>query len=156
MKDAKEAAVNSQSEQKTPAVRSNGARLTNLIIGDALVFLIFALIGRRSHGEAAGFNTVVQIVVTALPFLAGWFIVSPFLGAFRKGLETRPLEMAKKTLLAWICAWPVAMILRGIFVDHAIPPWTFWLVALLANTILLLLWRVPVAFLGRIRERGSH
>ena len=130
-----------------------GSRIVNLVIGDILVFLIFATIGRRSHGEAAGLNTILQIVLTALPFLAGWFIVSPFLKAFSRDLETNPSAMAKRTLLAWLASWPVAMILRGIFVDHAIPPWTFWLVAFLANTILLLIWRVPLAFLGQVRER---
>ena len=145
-----------ETPQNATATRLNGVRLANLVLGDILVFLIFAAIGRKSHGEAAGLNTIVQIVATASPFLVGWFIVSPFLGAFRRGLEAKPAEMAKKTLLAWICAWPVAMILRGIFVDHAVPPWTFWIVAFVANTILLLVWRVPVAFLGQMRERGQR
>jgi hypothetical protein len=140
----------------TPRSSRSGSRIINLVIGDILVFLIFATIGRRSHGEAAGLNTIFQIILTALPFLAGWFIVSPFIGAYRRGLEINPASMAKRTFFAWLASWPVAMILRGIFVDHAIPPWTFWLIAFLANTILLLLWRVPRAFLGQVRERTQQ
>ncbi len=136
--------------------RSNGSRISNLIIGDILVCLIFATIGRRSHGEAAGLNTFVQVVLTALPFLAGWFIIAPILGVYRRGLEINPIAMAKRTFFAWLAAWPLAMIIRGIFVDHGIPPWTFWLVAFLANTILLLIWRVPLAFIGQIRDRVRH
>jgi hypothetical protein len=140
----------------SPVARSNGARIVNLVIGDMLVFLIFATIGRRNHGEAAGFDTLFQIFLTALPFLAGWFIISPIFGAYRRNLQAQPIAMAKRTALAWVAAWPFAMILRGIFVDHAIPPWTFWLVAFIANIILLMLWRVPVAFLGLIRERSPR
>lgn len=146
----------SPADRTSPSGRSSNLRLVNLIIGDALVFLIFATIGRRSHGEAAGLNTIVQVVLTALPFLAGWFIISPWLGAYRRALEINPLAMAKRTFLVWLAAWPVAMLLRGIFVDHAVPPWTFWLIAFLANTILLLLWRVPRAFLGQVRERTQQ
>ena len=155
--NTKEQTTNAASSGATsPVARSNGSRIANLVIGDILVFLIFATIGRRTHGEAAGFDTLVQIVLTALPFLAGWFIISPIFGAYRRGLQAQPLAMAKRTALAWVAAWPFAMILRGIFVDHAIPPWTFWLVAFIANIILLLLWRVPLAFLGQIRERSTR
>jgi hypothetical protein len=139
----------STSLKRMPDVR----RIAILVIGDALVFLIFAAIGRRSHGEAAGFGALLQIAQTAAPFAIGWFIVSPFLGAYRRGLEEQPRAMALRTLLAWLAAWPVSMALRGIFVDHAVPPWTFALITLVTNTILLLLWRWPFALLSSLRKR---
>jgi hypothetical protein len=40
-----------------------------LIIGDLLCFLIFAALGRSSHGEASGFAAIPQIVITALHFV---------------------------------------------------------------------------------------
>src|SRR5207237_6562929 len=131
---------------------SDARRITLLVIGDALVFLIFAAIGRRSHGEAVGLDAVLQTVQTAAPFAIAWFIVSPFLGAYRRGLERQPRAMALRTLLAWLAAWPVSMTLRGVFVDHAVPPWTFALITLVTNTILLLLWRWPFALLYRWRK----
>jgi hypothetical protein len=135
---------------------SDAVRIPLLILGDALIFLIFATIGRRSHNEAAGLNSLVQVMLTALPFAAAWFLVSPFVGAFRRGLEVRPRAMVQHTLLAWIAAWPVAMILRGLFVDHAIPPWTFALITLISNTILLLAWRWPLSLIVSMTKRRSR
>lgn len=139
---------------------TNGQRITFLVIGDVLVFLIFSAIGRRSHGEAAGLSAFVQIALTAAPFAFGWFLVSPFLGAFRRGLETQPRKMATRTALAWLAAWPVGLIVRG-FVEKGlpltfvIPPWTFALVTLITNMLFLLLWRWPFALINAWRKRSS-
>ena len=47
--------------------RASLVGLLSLILGDALVFLIFAAIGRRSHGEAAGLDSLLQVALTAAP-----------------------------------------------------------------------------------------
>jgi DUF3054 family protein len=126
-----------------------------LVIGDILCFLIFAALGRNTHGETSGFAAIPQIIVTALPFAAGWFLVSPFVGAFRRKVMAQPRAMAIRTALAWLLAWPVAMLLRGFFVDHSIPPLSFALVVLLFNMLLLLVWRWPFALNNSMRRRGA-
>ncbi len=112
-----------------------------LVIGDMVCFLIFAALGRNTHGEAAGFCAIPQIITTALPFAIGWFLVSPFVGAYRRVIVAQPRAMAIRTALAWLLSWPVAMLLRGIFVDHGVPPLTFALIVLLFNMLLLVVWR---------------
>ena len=112
-----------------------------LVIGDLLCFLIFVAFGRNSHGEASGFAAIPQIIITALPFAAGWFLVSPFVGAFRQKILAQPRSMVIRTAVAWLIAWPVAMLLRGIFVDHNVPPLSFAIIVLLFNMLLLLIWR---------------
>jgi hypothetical protein len=124
---------------------SDAVRIASLLIGDMLVFLLFSAVGRRSHGEAADLDTFLQIVLTATPFVIGWFIVAPFTGAFRRGLETQPTKMAQWTILSWLPAWIMGFTLRGIFVNHAVPPISFGIVSLLSNMLLLLLWRVLFA-----------
>jgi Protein of unknown function (DUF3054) len=151
--DIKEKIIDTVTTDTKPKTLSNAQRITLLVIGDALVFLIFAAIGRRSHGEAVGLDAILQIVQTAAPFAIAWFIVSPFLGAYRRQLESQPRRMALRTLLAWLVAWPLSMIFRGVFVDHAVPPWTFALITLVTNTILLLLWRWPLALFNNWRKR---
>jgi Protein of unknown function (DUF3054) len=128
-------------------------RITTLALGDLLVFLVFATIGRRSHGEAASLSNLWQIFLTALPFAAGWFLVAPFVGVYRRVLMSDPRKMAQRTILAWILSWPVAMALRGIFVDHAIPPATFAVITLITNMILLFVWRWPYALTNSMRKR---
>jgi hypothetical protein len=128
---------------------ANTRHTTLLVLGDIIVFLVFAAIGRRSHSEA---GNVLGIAITALPFAAAWFIVSPFVGAFKRGIEDTPGKMSLRTFLGWLAAWPLAMLLRGIFVDQGIPPWTFALITLVTNTILLQAWRVPFSFFFKRRK----
>jgi hypothetical protein len=133
------------------ANKNDTLRIVSLITGDILVFLIFATIGRNSHDEAVGLNALGAIITTAFPFLLGWFLVSPWLGAFRRDIMIDPKKMARRTALAWLCSWPVAMLIRGLLVDHAVPPPAFWIVTLISNIILLALWRLPFAAAQRSR-----
>ena len=124
-----------------------------LVVGDIIIFLIFAAIGRRSHEQS---SAVLGVAITAIPFAAGWFLVSPFIGAYKRILMANPGKMALRTFLAWLASWPVAMALRVIFVDHgniALKSLiSFSIVTLISNTILLLVWRVSFAFVNRIRR----
>ena len=145
--------VDTSNANKERASRRNTLRIISLVVGDALCFIIFSAIGRGNHGEATGLAAIPQIVVTALPFLAGWFLVAPFVGAFRQDVMANPRKMALRTLLSWVLAWPVAMALRGIFVDHGIPPLTFALITLVFNTLILQIWRWPFALNNSIKKR---
>ena len=138
----------------TPAIKSARGRIVSLVIGDTLAFIIFAAIGRSSHGESVSPSSILQILLTAAPFAAGWFIVAPFLGAFRRDITDNPRKMLTRTLLAWVCSWPVAMALRGIFVDHGVPPVSFALITLVFNTGILILWRWPYALNNSLKRRG--
>jgi len=124
-----------------------------LALGDMLAFLAFAAIGRGSHGEATGLAAIPQVILTAAPFAIAWFIVAPFVGVYRRELLADPRKMAARTLLGWVLSWPVAMALRGIFVDHAVPPWTFAVIALVVNAAFLLIWRWPYALNNSLRKR---
>ena len=125
-----------------------------LVVGDIIIFLIFAAIGRRSHEQS---SAVIGVAVTAIPFAAGWFLVSPFIGVYKRILMANPGRMALRTFLAWLASWPVAMALRVIFIDHGNIAFkslvSFSLVTLISNTVLLLVWRVPFAFVNRWRQR---
>ena len=134
-------------------------RIATLVVGDAIVFLIFAAIGRNSHGEATGLAAIPQIVLTAAPFAIGWFIVAPFIGAYRRELADQPKAMAMRTALAWLLSWPVGLLLRWFFVDRLKNPPTsadaftaFATVTFLFNMVVLLVWRVPYALNNSARK----
>jgi hypothetical protein len=129
--------------------------LISLVIGDVMVFIIFVIIGDTSHGQLNGLASVPQIVLIALPFIAGWFIVSPFIGMFRRDIFTQPRAMAIRTIWAWIPAWVIAMLLLGIFQYHAVPPTPFMIVALVFNLTILEIWRWPFAVNNAARKRGA-
>ena len=134
--------------------RSTPQYIAVLALGDTLAFLVFAAIGRGSHGEATGLAAIPQVILTAAPFAIAWFIVAPFVGVYRRELVANPRKMAVRTLVGWVLSWPVAMALRGIFVDHAVPPWTFAVIALVVNAAFLLIWRWPYALNNSLRKRS--
>jgi hypothetical protein len=116
-------------------------------IGDAIVFLIFAGIGRASHGEAVG-NAALRTVGTALPFLAGWFAAalvwrvyaSETLHVHRGGLT--------RVTVTWITGAIIALTIRSIL-EHRVVPATFAGIAFGFNLVLLLLWRTVIVTLAR-------
>jgi hypothetical protein len=115
-------------------------RLGALVAGDAVAFLIFAAIGRASHAEAAGLDALLQVAETAAPFMAGWFVAAPFLGAFRPDVIAAPRRMLARTALAWLVAWPIGLGLRALIRQSGIPI-SFALVTLITVLCILALWR---------------
>lgn len=132
----------------TGATRSSYRRAAALMVGDLIAFAVFATLGRETHNEATGLGAIGQTLWTALPFALGWFLVAPWLGAFRRAGSERPLQMLARTEIAWLAAWPVALLLRWAFTpDHHTPPLAFATVALLANAVILGGWRTAFAAL---------
>jgi hypothetical protein len=125
------------------------ARVVLLVAGDLISFLVFAGVGRQSHGEASGLAALGQIAITAFPFALGWYLVAPFVGAYRRSRTDGPRAMLMRTELSWVCAWPATLLLRWIFsADHRVPV-SFAVVILLANAVFLGLWRTLFAFAER-------
>jgi hypothetical protein len=123
-----------------------------LVVGDTLVFLIFAAGGRDQHHESGG---LIDVVTTALPFLVAWFVVAPWFGAFRSPAESTVRVVAQRTALAWVVAWIVGLILRAGVQQRGIDG-AFPAIALLFNAVLLVGWRSAFAYyLGRARGRRA-
>jgi len=124
-----------------------------LVVGDAVSFLIFASAGRSSHGEATGFSAALYVVGTALPFAASWFIVASVLGAFRRSATATFGDMLQRKELAWVCTWPVAMLVRfaadrvrGLPLNSGF--FAFAAVVLITNAIFLGAWRGVFALIS--------
>lgn len=132
----------------TSSVATTGGfpwRTAILVVGDALSFLVFASAGRGQHAEALSFS---QVLLTAWPFALGWFLVAPWMGAYRERLTTGAFSMLKRTELAWIAAYPVVLLSRFAFSpDHQIPL-TFAIIILVANALFLGAWRTAFAWLS--------
>jgi Protein of unknown function (DUF3054) len=128
---------------------SERQRLMTLVAGDALVF---SVIGRLSHGERVDPAAFPQVLATAAPFAIGWFIVAPFVGAYRRDITTQPRQMALRTAFAWLLSLPVGLTLRGIFVDHDVPPISFAIVTFIFIMLVLQLWRWPYALVKSLKQ----
>jgi hypothetical protein len=135
---------------------SNRTRVISLITGDILCFVIFAVLGTNAHQKGSSFLYDLWV---SIPFMTAWFLVSPFVGAYRADVATQPAKMLLRTLLAWLASWPVAMGLRWLLVERTSPVplesfLSFALVTLLVNLILLVIWRWPFALNNSLRKRG--
>ena len=139
----------------TTAASASPWRIAALVVGDALSFLVFAGVGRNTHSEATGLAALGQVALTALPFALGWFLVSPWVGAYRRAATNTVRRMLTRTELAWLASYPAALILRVIIApDHQMPI-TFAIVILLANAVFLGVWRSAFALVARLIARKS-
>lgn len=151
MADSIETAADTAARQAAPTAPW---RTLGLVVGDAVSFLVFASAGRNQHGETSGLGAFGQIALTALPFALGWFLVSPWVGAYRRRLTDTVRRMLTRTELAWLASYPVALILRVLIAPDHKMPWTFALVILIANAVFLGVWRAAFAFVEGWRARS--
>lgn len=113
-----------------------------LALGDLISFLVIAALGRASHNMAL---PVLAVLQTAAPFLLGWLIVAPFLGAYRADLVARPGRMAARTLGVWAVACALGLVLRSWWLQRDIVV-AFALVTLATNAVSLVGWRTLYAW----------
>ncbi len=114
---------------------------TVLYLGDVLVILLFAIIGRQSHNLATGIRGAGATLLTAAPFLVAWLLVGSFLGAFRPLAWANLRSTLRATLLAFIPAYIVGVILRTLLLGRLSPP-AFYLVTAGILASMLLIWRL--------------
>jgi hypothetical protein len=129
-------------------------RAAALIGGDLAAFLLFAAIGRSSHGQAAGLDALLQVAGTAAPFLAGWLIVAPALGAYGPRTVGGMRPMLARTALTWLAAWPLGLGLRALALQRGIPI-SFALVTLVTVLAILMAWRGAFALLEARRSPSA-
>jgi len=130
-----------------------GSRLGDRLLlasGDIVSFLVFAAIGRSTHGEAA-LTALFAVVATAAPFIVGWFVVAIPGGAF-KNPRAGVRQVVQRTALCWLRAWPLGLALRALVLWRGIPI-SFAIVVLVTNLVLLCGWRAICALL--LARRGT-
>jgi hypothetical protein len=132
-------------QSTTPTTPPRMRTLATLAVGDTAMFFIFAAVGRASHNEAAGFGSLLAIAGTAAPFIIGWFIAAPLVGAYRlpqRGQATAPSlpHFIQRSALAWLAAWPLGLLLRSLLLWRP-APLTFALITFITNLVLLGCWR---------------
>lgn len=125
-----------------------------LALGDALVFLIFAILGLASHRQPL---TIDRIIRAALPFALSWFALAPLLGAFRPPILDVPKQALWRVPLYWLLCGVVGLLLRY-WLWHRPPVLSFALVALSTTMVLLTAWRVAfaIAFRHGIRREKVY
>lgn len=134
----------------------SSTHLLALLGGDMVMFLVFAALGRSSHGMASGLAAALQVAETAAPFALGWLVTAPFVGAYRPTIVAEPRSMLQRTAGAWLIAWQLGLVLRALIRQSGIPL-SFALVTLATNMVILVIWRGMFAWaLARHRARQQR
>jgi hypothetical protein len=116
-----------------------------LLAGDLACFLLFAVLGLRSHEDGI---TVAGVLRAALPFQAGWVLVTLL------GKQSASATDSRRVTRLWVPAWAIGLILRTLLFDRSFAV-TFAIVALLVNGVLLMVWRSVLAPLVLRRDKGQ-
>lgn len=109
------------------------------LVCDAIVLLVFAAIGRRSHDEG---NPITGVLETAWPFLVAALLGHLVVWAWRRSANS----LAGGAVI-WVCTVAGAMILRHV-TDQG-TAFSFIVVATCFTGFFLLGWRAVRALLAR-------
>jgi hypothetical protein len=116
-----------------------------LIAGDVIIFMFFAFTGRETHAPGDP-NPIVNALPTLLTFLIGWFTIALVGGVYRSAVSANLRSALLRTLIAWIIAAPIAIVIRAILLQRTAIPWQFVAVTMGLVGSLLLLWHGSYAW----------
>lgn len=128
-----------------------------LVLGDTAVILLVIAVGLTTH-DIAPLTNVWYTIRTALPFLIGWALAAPVLGAYgRRARDSIPL-----VVLIVFVVWGVAVLIGGAIratdlVPGGSPP-IFVAVTFASGLLGLVPWRVAAIVLSRWQrnDRTTH
>ena len=126
----------------SPSIRRARTMLLALV-GDAVVVLVFAALGRGFHGEV---NPLLGVLATAWPFLVGLLLVwaTPL-------VRRQPMSVWPAGLVVWIATYALGMLLRGVTGQGLAAP--FLVVALSVLGVAFLGWRLVALLIRRTARR---
>lgn len=136
----------SNQTQQPPSGASGASLIVYALALDAILILVFALLGRASHQQD---NPLLGLLVTAWPFLAG-----AALGWLVGRLWRAPIRIWPHGVCLWLITVIAGMLLR--LVSGRTAEWSFVLVATIVLALFLLGHRAIASLLVRKRaDRGA-
>jgi hypothetical protein len=122
----------------------NGKPQLILVIGDMIIFMFFAFVGRETHAPGDA-SLIVNALPTLLTFLIVWLAIAALGGVYRSGVIVHPRSAMLHTLIIWLIAAPIAIVIRAILLSRTAIPWQFVAVTMGLVGVLLLLWHGGMA-----------
>lgn len=122
---------------------SRARRTAAAMLGDLVLLVAFAALGRRAHDEDG--SAVAQTFTIAAPFLIGYAVAGVSLR-----LDRDPFSLRRGTGV-WALGLGLGLLLRGTAFDRGLAP-AFVVVAVLVTGALLVGWRAVIARGRRLQE----
>ncbi|MCU4750381.1 DUF3054 domain-containing protein [Halobacteria archaeon AArc-curdl1] len=108
---------------------------------DGLLIAALAIAGRAHHGYPI-LGQPLETIETAIPFLLGWLLLSIPAGAYARNTLTSPRAAARVTLVAWLAAANVGLLVRSAPFFTGGTAWPFPLVMTGTGLVVLVAWRL--------------
>jgi hypothetical protein len=124
-----------------------------LLSGDVVIFMFFAFFGRETHASGDP-HLLANALPTLLMFLSGGLAIAAVGRVYRSGVITNPRSALPRTLIAWLIAAPIAIVIRAVLLSRPTIPWQFVAVTLGLMGTLLLLWHGSMAWALARRKRA--
>ncbi len=119
--------------------------------GDAAALVLWVIVGLASHQMQTSW--LWNVLRVSAPFLAGWFAVAPWTGAYQLPERGERMGFMRRSLVTWLLGVALGLLLRAIVFRDDVPP-TFALITLLVTAVFVLGWRATFAWLLYDRGRG--
>lgn len=116
-------------------------RTAILAVGDVTVLLVVVAAGLLEHGLNP-LSRPVYVLVTAIPFLLGWLVVAPFLGAYARTWWRRPIAGVVALVPIWVVAAWVGAQIRATALFPGGAQTVFVLVMIGSGLVALVPWRL--------------
>ena len=117
-----------------------------LYFGDVLALIITTLIGFATHGELKS-EFLLRMVAALVPLVIAWLLLAPWFGLFQPEITSNPKQLWRP-VVAMIFAAPLAVVLRGLFLNAPIIP-IFAIVFGATSALGMVIWRGIYFFLNR-------
>jgi len=123
-----------------------------LSVGDLLVIVAFIYAGTLRHGTVpfppTSVAAVGALLGVAAPFLLGWVVAAPLIGAYSAGAAESAKASVPLAVRSWIPAAVVGLALRATpYVDGGVAA-AFAVVMVVVGSVSLGLWRFVAGRLG--------
>jgi flagellin-like protein len=121
-----------------------------IAVGDLVVLVLFLLAGTLHHGHTLADLRADPLlyVLAAGPFLVGWLVCAPLVGAYSPGGGSAPNSSIPLAIRSWVPAALVGLLIRYLALpDRGVTP-VFAAVIVVGGTVVLAVWRY-LYFLAR-------
>lgn len=115
-----------------------------LALGDAVVIVAFLALGAMRH-NVSPLTTPLRFADTVAPFLLGWAIAAPLVGAYARRARRSVRAGAGLAVVAWLAADLIGSALRATPYFHGDAPLSFVAVTFGVGALFLAVWRAAIA-----------
>ena len=122
-----------------------------LMGGDFFVITLFVILGLNSHDGIS----LEGWARNAVPLMAAWSAIGLALGVFRTEITTNLTAIFHRVAIAWPITAVAGLVARYLVVDHGLE-FSFVIVTILINLVMLLAWRAAYIFVFRFKQVGGR